>query len=73
MRKFIYLPATGKRVSINAYLMAWRIVKNNPTKEFEHGLNTWWPQKGYDILRDFRKGLHDRISNRQSGDMFKFV
>lgn len=64
MKHFISLPAVNKQVSIATYCTAIRIAKANPTQTFKHGLTTWWPTTGQDILRQFMHGLHDRINNR---------
>lgn len=61
----IFLPATGKHISLGNYVKAWKLVKANPHEEFKHGLNTWWPQLGREILADFRAGMHDRINNKK--------
>lgn len=69
MTKTIYLPATGKRMTLGQYVAAWRIVNQNPDAEFKHGLNTWWPQKGRDIAKDFTAAVHDRINLRGQGKL----
>ncbi len=58
----ISLPAVGKTVSLRAYIDGIRMAKANPDEEFRHGLTTWWPTTGRDIVRQFRAGLHDRIN-----------
>jgi hypothetical protein len=30
--------------------------------EFKHGLTTWWPTTGREMMRQFRDGMNDRIS-----------
>lgn len=59
----IALPALGRRVSLRAYAAAVRLAKANPDVEFKHGLTTWWPTTGREIVRQFRRGLHERISD----------
>ena len=59
----IYLPAIEKRVSLGAYVAAVKKAKVHPDAEFQHGLTTWWPTKGRDIVRQFREGMHERISD----------
>jgi len=60
---FITLTAINKRVSISAYIKAVKAARANPTAEFKHGLTTWWPTTGAEIVKQFRNGMHDRISN----------
>lgn len=58
----IYLPALNRSVSLGQYLKAIRLAKANPTARFDHGLTCWWPQTGTQIMRQFREGMHERIS-----------
>ncbi len=58
----ITLPAVGKTVSLRTYLDAIRTAKANPDKEYRHGLTTWWPVTGREIVNQFRRGVHDRIN-----------
>lgn len=58
----ISLPAIRKTVSLKAYVAAIKTAKANPDIEFKHGLTTWWPTTGAEIVRQFRRGMHDRIS-----------
>lgn len=58
----IYLPAVDRRVSLAAYVTAVKIAKANPDREFKHGLTTWWPTTGAEIVDQFNRGMHDRIS-----------
>ncbi len=60
--RVIALPAVGKSVSLRVYIDAIRVAKANPDVEFRHGLTTWWPTSGRDIVAQFRAGLHDRIN-----------
>lgn len=61
--KMITLP-NRKRVTLGQYVEAWRRLKrSHPDQEFE-GWN-WWPMKARDILRDYRRAVHDRINIRQ--------
>lgn len=62
MKRFISLPAVGKRVSLRNYVSAIKVAKENPDLMFRHGLTTWWPVTGAEILRQFRAGMHDRIT-----------
>lgn len=58
----IYLPAVEKTVTLTAYIKAIRFAQANPTITFEHGLTTWWPTTGEEIMRQFREGVMDRIN-----------
>lgn len=64
--RYILLPATNKQVSLRNYVVAIKTAKANPDTEFKHGLTTWWPTTGKEIVRQFRKGMNDRINARVS-------
>lgn len=67
--KTIFLPATGKHISMPNYLKAWQMSIDMPEQEFKHGLNTWWAQKGKDIRKDFIAGMMDRINTRKANNL----
>lgn len=58
----VTLPAVNLTVSLAAYVRAIKTALANPDMEFKHGLTTWWPTKGSEVMRQFREGMHDRIS-----------
>ena len=58
----VYLPAIDKRVTLAAYLRFVRLAREKPDRQFAHGLTCWWPCTGAEIMRQFREGMHDRIS-----------
>jgi hypothetical protein len=62
MTRTIRLPAIGRTVSLRAYIRAVKLAKANPDTEFKTGLTTWWPTTGAEIVRQFRKGMTDRIN-----------
>ena len=62
MQRVIYLPAIEKRVTIGQYVRAIKTAKANPTAEFKHGLTCWWACTGAEIMRQFRRSIHDRIN-----------
>jgi hypothetical protein len=62
MTRLIYLPAIERHVTLRAYLQAVRLAKSNPTTTFKHGLTTWWPTTGAEVMRQFREGIWDRIN-----------
>lgn len=63
MKHYISLPAVDKKVSIAQYCKAIRLAKANPDAIFKHGLTTWTPTTGAEILGQFMQGVHDRINN----------
>ena len=58
----ITLPAIDRTVTLRQYLDAIKIAKSRPSDTFKHGLTCWYPCTGADIMQQFRKGMHDRIS-----------
>jgi hypothetical protein len=62
MPRTVYLPAIERRVSLSAYVAAIKTAKANPDQEFKHGLTTWWPTTGREIVAQYRAGMHDRIN-----------
>lgn len=58
----IYLPAVEKTVPVGAYVAAVKMAKANPERQFKHGLTTWWPVSGAEIVKQFRDGMMDRIN-----------
>jgi hypothetical protein len=61
-QRIIYLPAIERRVSLAAYVAAIKTAKAHPEQIFKHGLTTWWPTAGREIVAQFRDGMHDRIN-----------
>lgn len=64
MRRYITLPALDRSVPLGSYIAAIKTAKANPATEFKHGLTTWWPTTGAEIVRQFRDGMNDRINQR---------
>lgn len=62
MVRTIYIPATERRVTLRAYVAAVKLARANPDLEFKHGLTTWWPVTGREIMRQFLAGVEDRIN-----------
>ena len=62
MTRTIYLPALERSVTIGAYVAAVKKAKRFPAHEFKHGLTTWWPVTGQQIVNQFREGMNQRIS-----------
>lgn len=60
--RYISLPAINRRVTLTGYVAAVRHAKQNPNAEFKHGLTTWWPTTGAEIVDQFREGMNARIN-----------
>ena len=58
----IRLPALDRSVSLGAYVNAVKLAKAHPDREFKHGLTTWWPTTGAEIVKQFCEGMTDRIN-----------
>lgn len=58
----IRLPALDRSVPLGVYIAAVKLAKANPDREFKTGLTTWWPTTGSEIMRQFNRGLVDRIN-----------
>lgn len=61
-QRYISLPAVNAAVTIGSYVRALKMAKANPTTEFKHGLTTWWPTTGEEIMAQFRRGMVERIN-----------
>ena len=57
----IYIAGCDRRVTIGQYVAAIKKAKANPDAQFPHGLTCWWPCTGSEIMKQFRRGMHDRI------------
>ena len=62
MKRVMTLSAINKTVTIGQYVKAIKMVKANLDKEFRYGLTCWWPCTGREIMRQFRAGMMQRIS-----------
>lgn len=60
----IYCPGkpTDRWVPLGFYVQAIKMAKAHPDTEFKHGLGAWWPVTGRHIIREFRRGMHERIN-----------
>jgi hypothetical protein len=66
MQRVVYLPE-GRTVTLHAYVAAWKTVLAAPEDAtFQNGFN-WYPEPRKDVLREFRRGLNDRINRRIAG------
>lgn len=61
--RYITLPAVNKQIPLGIYVQGVRAAKANPSKEFKHGLTTWWPTTGAEIMRQFLASVHHRIND----------
>ena len=61
-KRAVYVAGVDQWVSVGAYVQAVKTAKANPDAQFDHGLTTWWPVTGAEIMRQFRRGMHDRIT-----------
>lgn len=52
----------GRAVSISTMARALRVIRKNPDADYPGW--DWFPVPGHYILREFRRGLHDRINRR---------
>ena len=66
MPRFVTLPAINKRVTLAEYIHAVKLAKAHPDREFKTGLTTWWPTTGAEIVRQFRRGMVERINDAVS-------
>ncbi len=58
----------GRSVPLGSYVWAWReILSAPPDREYRQGLTGWWPETAETILRQFRDGMHERISRHLPG------
>jgi len=59
-RLTITLPS-GRRVSVGEYARSWRVLLATPP-ETQVGGFEWYPMSAAEVLRELRRGMHDRIS-----------
>jgi hypothetical protein len=60
--RMINLPAIHASVTIGQYVQAIKMAKANPKMMFKTGLTTWWSTSGKEVMQQFNRGMHDRIS-----------
>ena len=65
MKRTVKLP-NGRCVTLGEYVRSWRILKTlPPTREVTRFFD--WPEPAADILRELRRGIHDRINRHLPG------
>lgn len=52
----------GKHVSLAAYVAAVKHAIQHPEQRYARSLNERWPATGAEIRREYRRSMHDRIS-----------
>ena len=57
-----YITINSKSIPLKIYIAGIRKAKDNPDVVFSHGLTTWWPVKGSEVMQQFRKSVQDRIN-----------
>jgi hypothetical protein len=60
--RMINLPAIERRIPLAVYVVAIKAAKAHPDTEFRHGLTSWWPTTGREIVAQFREGMQERIN-----------
>lgn len=66
MKRVVHLPQ-GRQVTLGNYVRAWSLAIAAPEGTiFNKGFN-WYPQTKNEVLREFRRGLNDRINRRIDG------
>lgn len=66
MQRVVFL-SEGRQVTLGNYVRAWKLALAAPDNAtFTNGFN-WYPENKRDVLRTFRRGLHDRINRRIAG------
>lgn len=61
-----FVTPSGRATSIRAMSQALRVIRQNPGAEYPGW--EWFSVPGHYILKEFRRGLHDRINRRGAGD-----
>ena len=61
-KRYVTISAIDRQIPLGAYVQGIKLAKANPTATFKHGLDTWWPVTGEEIMHQFRRGMHDRIN-----------
>lgn len=52
----------GHRVTLGSYVRVIKLAKAHPTARFDRDLLDRWPASGADIVRQFRRGMVERIN-----------
>ena len=66
MQRVVFLPE-GRQITLGGYVRSWKLALAAPHNAvFKDGFN-WYPEDKASVLREFRRGLHDRINRRIDG------
>jgi len=57
-----FIRVLGKKITISAYIHWIQLAKANRSSRFAKTLTSEFGGTGEEILREFRKGVHDRIN-----------
>lgn len=63
--KSFWIPSRHKFISVQQYLAIYNWCKDNPGQPVQYTLSCWWGGTTDDLLREIRKGIHERIYLRQ--------
>ena len=66
MKRVVYLPQ-GRQVTLGNYVRAWKLALTAPEGTIFNKAFNWYPETKNEILREFRRGLTDRINRRIDG------
>jgi hypothetical protein len=65
MQRVVFI--SGRTITLGNYVRAWKTALAAPPNAiFEKGF-TWYSQTKAEVLREFQRGLHDRINRRIDG------
>lgn len=65
MQRVVYI--SDRAITLGNYVKAWKTALAAPSGAvFENGF-AWYSQTRTEVLREFRRGLHDRINRRIAG------
>ena len=64
-----FMTPEGRKVSIRTMSAALRKIRQKPDAEYP-GWN-WFPTPGRMIIKEFRRGLHERINERMTAQAAK--
>lgn len=64
MKRVFVLDEGTRRITLGQVVAIVRAALQDPDARFDRSFCGWWPASGHEILRQFRRGLHDRINLR---------
>lgn len=60
-RRYVTL-GDGRQLTLGSYVAVVKAAKSSPASTFPRSLCDWWPANGAEIVRQFREGMHERVS-----------